>query len=330
MANSIKILLISGGQSSEHEVTLRSTGMIRDALQDTNEFEIHEVLISKDGKWLYKDIPCHIDHNQKLVWDGGDTFIDYCIPYIHGHTGETGHFAALMELNGIPFFGPGQEAALNTFNKITTKLWCDRLQIPNTPYFFLVNEDKASLEKAKIFLKENERVFIKASNQGSSVGCYEVKTESELSHAIKEAFTLSPYVLMEKAIDGRELEVSVFEFEGKIHVSLPGEIQAPGFYSYDEKYAETSKTKTVTVAGDLSENTLRKIKDFSLKAFESFKLKDLARIDFFLDQNEQVSLNEINTFPGLTPISMFPKMMEAYGVEFKAFIKDRVNSSVNK
>ncbi len=322
------IALFTGGESSEHEVTLRSTEMLRSALQKIPDTKVIEILINKDGSWSTDSSPSDISHQGHLIFKGESLPIHYAIPYIHGNGGETGHLSALLEIHKIPFFGPSHESAISTFNKIATKLWCDRLQIPNTPYYFLVNQFEASMEKAAIFLKENGTIFVKASHQGSSVGCYKVDTFETLETSIKSAFELSPYVLLEKAIKGRELEVSAFEYQGELHITPPGEICPPDFYNYEEKYSETSKTTTTTVAENLDPVVLEKIERFSRKVFESFKLKDLARIDFFLHQNNQVYLNEINTLPGLTPISMFPKMMEAYGVKFEDFIKNRVESSL--
>lgn len=321
------ILLLTGGNSQEHEVTLRSTKLMSEALNSWNDFKVYTVKIEKSGNWTYQDEDCFFTTSGHLHCQNMIIKIDYGIPYIHGHLGETGHLASLFEISGTPYLGPNPETSVLTFNKVVTKLICDKLQIPNTPYFFLANNSKPSIEKAEIFLKEYQTIFVKASNQGSSVGCYKVAKEEDLKIAIENAFQLSPYVLLESAMDVRELEVSAFHYQGRTHITRPGEIKSFGFYDYEEKYGESSKAELYTEAKDLSENALSKIEKFSQKIFESLKTQDLSRIDFFLVGDDQVFLNEINTYPGLTEISMFPRMMENYGVSFRDYIKDRVDSS---
>ena len=203
----------------------------------------------------------------------------------------------------------------------------DATKIPNTPWIFLSNQDE--LEKAHIFFRNSKSVFIKSASQGSSVGCYKVDKEDELDSKIREAFKYSSYVIIEKKVLGRELEVSAYEYKGKIHISRPGEIICPDnqFYSYEEKYSTGSKTKTVMRAERLDSKVLEKITDYSKKVFQLFKLRHLSRIDFFLTDDGEIYLNEINTFPGMTPISMFPKMMEADGVQFKDFLEEIISQN---
>ena len=174
------------------------------------------------------------------------------------------------------------------------------------------------------FLKKNiDGVFIKSSRQGSSVGCSIVKKENEVDQALKLAFKHDTLALIEPYLENvRELEVSVFEYLDEVHVTKPGEITTPtnNFYSFDEKYSSTSHSHTHILA-ELPDKQIELIKQYARKAFIALELKDLSRIDFFLTENGDVFLNEINTFPGLTPISMFPKMMENYGVKFSDFLK---------
>src|SRR5690606_32556625 len=227
------------------------------------------------------------------------------------------------EMMGLPYLGAGPEASILCFNKVSTKLWLDALEVPNTPYLFLSEADQDSLGRAHAFFETHGHdLFVKAASQGSSVGCYHVTEKNNLERDIKEAFKFSPYVLLEKTINGRELEVSVYEYEGKLECSEPGEIVCPSkFYSYEEKYAETSKTQTLPKAEGLSTEVIEAIRAYAKKAFKGLKLKDLARIDFFYTKDGHIYINEVNTFPGHTKISMFPMMMKENGHNYKTFLE---------
>jgi D-alanine-D-alanine ligase len=303
-----RILLLKGGGSSEHEVSLVSAIFIKEQLELLGH-QVVEVLISDDKAWL-SQVHANLD-------------VDYCIPCLHGSPGETGEIPALLELYGIPYLGCGPEASVHCINKVTTKLWLSSNTIVNTPFLIAATDNFLA---CKEFLQEHTEVFVKASNQGSSVGCFFVDNADELKAKIAEAFKLSPFVLLEKNIIGRELEVSVYEYQGKIHTTKPGEISCPqGFYDYEQKYSQSSKAQTHIVALNISDDDSAKIQALSLKAFKLLKLKDLSRIDFFYTDTGEIYLNEINTFPGMTPISMFPKMMENAGVKFVDFLADRID-----
>jgi D-alanine-D-alanine ligase len=182
------------------------------------------------------------------------------------------------------------------------------------------------MERVKGFQALYGDIVIKASNQGSSVGCFMVEKGKDPVPTVKEAFKFSSFVLVEKRMKPREIEVSVYEYDGKLQISYPGEIICPGsFYSYEEKYSKGSQTTTATKAEDLTNDQVRLITDYSSKLYHGLKLRHLSRIDFFLDEGT-IYLNEINTFPGLTPISMFPKMMEANGHSFKDFLSQHLKN----
>ena len=195
--------------------------------------------------------------------------------------------------------------------------------IPNAPFIMTKDYNDEAVE----FFNQHQDIYVKASNQGSSVGCFHVTSESDLKSAIEKAIKLSPYVLIEKTITGRELEVSVFEYQGKIHSTAPGEILCPEgeFYDYDQKYSQDSNTVTHVEAKNISSEQTQKIKDYATQLFKLLNLKDLARVDFFLTESGEIFLNEPNTFPGMTSISLFPKMMENSGVLFSDFLNDRIS-----
>ncbi len=153
---------------------------------------------------------------------------------------------------------------------------------------------------------------------------------ADLQQAIDDAFTYSNQVLVEQAVKPRELEVAAYEYQGELVLTLPGEVKAPAdtFYSYEEKYAQTSHSTTDIVAQNLTDEQLEIIRVNAEKVFKQMKLRHLSRIDFFLTSEGNIYLNEVNTFPGMTPISMFPKMLESHGHKFHEFLADCVKSSI--
>lgn len=322
------ILLVSGGGGTEHDVSLISADFISNQI-DHQLFHTHSVLIDSDGKWSCQGLPVNLTLDGRLDF-GNESFpIHAAIPCIHGAPGETGEIQAFLKICGIPYIGCEPEASIICFNKLATKLFLNLCAIPTTPFIHISSPD--TLLEAQSFLKQHGVVYVKATHQGSSVGCYRVTTETELSAVLPEAFHLSPYVIIEKGVSGRELEVAAFEYQGAWHFSHPGEIICPqNFYSFEEKYSEASQTSTVVSATNLTDDQKMKIKEYSQKAVELLRLRHLARIDFFLSTDGEIYLNEINTFPGHTSISMFPSMMEHTNVRYSDFINSHLNEICKK
>lgn len=329
--SNLTILLLCGGGSSEHEVSLVSAAYLHDELNKQSDFNVLKVEIKPDA-WVLEDgSKVILDINKKaLLSENREFAIDYIVPCVHGYPGETGDLQSLFELSGIPYLGCGPEASCLCFNKITSKLWYDALDIPNTPYFFLTENNAHSVEKALSAFDQWGKVFVKAACQGSSVGCYNVTNRDEIEPAITDAFTYSNQVLIEQSVKPRELEVAAYQINGELFVTKPGEVIAPedNFYSYEEKYSSDSHSVTEIVAKSLSDDVLFQIEHYSRKVFQQLNLKDLSRIDFFLTDDEQLYLNEINTFPGMTPISMFPKMLENNSHTVTEFLAAAVRNAV--
>lgn len=331
------ILLLFGGSGTEHEVSVVSAKYIEKNLQEIGLYNVIKVEIgkpkSKDKTFRLVNADgsqgesVEINFKRQLV---GATFcadIHYVVPCIHGPPGETGEIQTYFDLISLPYLGCGPEASLVCFNKVTSKLWFNALDIPNTPFEFLTSMEDAP--KAHRLLDQHQKVFVKAASQGSSVGCYQVFKKEELDTALKNAFGFSEYVLVEKMVTARELEISTYEFEGQIHASIPGEINCPSqFYSYEEKYDPNSKTTTKVVAPGLSPELVTRMREYAIKSFKALKLRHLSRIDFFYTDQGEIFLNEINTFPGATPISMFPKMMENNGHSYIKFIGDIIKKDI--
>lgn len=299
------ILLLCGGGGTEHEVSLVSSKYIEKNLNDIGLYNVIKVEIGKDkifrilnSDGTYGEI---VEMNFKRQLVGASAIdIHIVVPCIHGPPGETGEIQTFFELIGLPYVGCGPEASLISFNKVSSKLWYNALDIPNTPFEFLSSmEDK---KRAHDLFDRYGKVFVKAASQGSSVGCYQIFKKEELDNALVSAFSYSSYVLVEKMVNARELEISTYEYDGTIFTTVPGEINCPSkFYSYEEKYNPNSKTTTEIVAPNLPNSAVEQMRTYALKAFTHLKLRHLSRIDFFYTDEGEIFLNEINTFPGMTP-----------------------------
>ncbi len=325
------ILLLCGGGSAEHEVSLISANFLQQQLELTPEFSVVRVTMEKDGWYTNEGKLVYLDTNSGTLNTEQESIkLDFVVPCIHGYPGETGDIQSMLELSGIPYLGCGPEASTNSFNKITSKLWYDALGIPNTPYIFLSENNQQSFESSTQALEKWGTVFVKAARQGSSVGCYKVSEQAQLQKALDDAFSYSDQVLVEQAVKPRELEVAAYQLNGELFITKPGEIKAPedAFYTYEEKYSEASHSTTDVEATNLTEEQQETIRASSEKVFTQMRLRHLSRIDFFLTPDGKIYLNEVNTFPGMTPISMFPKMLEHNGHKFSEFLADCVRNSL--
>jgi D-alanine-D-alanine ligase len=330
----LNLLLVSGGGGAEHEISLLSSKFFADSLAKSPQFNILNLILDKDGQYATQTGEyCELTNTHEVRFTDqakAAVKIDYVIPCIHGYPGETGDIQSYFELIKLPYFGCQPEASRNCFNKVTAKMWFTALGIPNTDYLFLHQFDQVALNKAQNALEQWGSLFIKAASQGSSVGCYKVDKKGQLERYLKKAFEHSEYVLIEKNIEAREIEVAVYEFDGKVIATLPGEVICEGdtFYTYDEKYAVNSRAQTQVVAQGVDKELTAQIQAYAINVFKGMKLRHLSRIDFFLTKNNKILLNEVNTFPGLTQISMFPKMLENDGHDFNDYFSKIIYSQL--
>ena len=323
------ILVLCGGDGSEHEISLTSGKFIAEQLKLNPEFNVvscvihnHQFLINgKSVNFIGKNL-----QNNELNFR-----IDCVVPCLHGFPGETGDIQSFLEIINIPYIGCKSEASRNCFNKITTKLYLDALGIPNTPSQAILNTDQSYKKKALDFFDLYKDVYVKAASQGSSVGCYHVTDRECLWDKILEAFKYSSEVLLEKSVAHRELEVAAYEMDRGLVITTPGEIIMPDnvFYTFEEKYSQKSSTVTTVTPKGLSSAEIETIQDYARRAFIGLKLRDLSRIDFFLSPEDGILINEINTFPGETPISMFPKMLTHHGDNMCDFLTQAVKRAIN-
>ncbi|MDH4467112.1 MAG: D-alanine--D-alanine ligase [Bacteriovoracaceae bacterium] len=337
MPKPINILLMFGGGGNEHAISQTSQKYLAETLQKNPNYHLIIVEIKKNRDWVYFDVGtqdqvlkekiCFLQQQSLIVPELKlNQKIDYCIPCFHGYPGETGHIQGLLALSGIPFLGCDLTTSSNCMNKVTTKMWLELFGINIVPFEVINDLSPVNVEKSKAFFKQHKEIFVKASSEGSSVGVYQVTKEDSLEEMIKKAFQYSQYVLLEKRIAGRELEISTFEYQGKIQTTPPGEIVCPsGFYTYEEKYDAKSATITHVRAQNVSPGITEQMRKIAQNTFTALKIKDLARIDFFLTQDQTLYVNEVNTFPGMTPISLFPKMMIEAGIPFYDFLCERID-----
>lgn len=331
----INVLLLCGGGGAEHDISLLSANYFESSLAKSAHYNVLRVELDKHGK--YRTVAgdeCELTNRREIRFSDENKApwpVDFVIPCIHGFPGETGDIQSYFNLIQLPYFGCESEASSNCFNKITAKMWFSALGIPNTPYVFLHQLDDDAINQTRAALANWGSVFIKAASQGSSVGCYKVDDAQQISTVLQDAFRYSPYVVVEKTIKARELEVAVYEYDGEIVATLPGEIicDSNTFYTFDEKYASNSKARTDVVAHNVPTHVSEQIRAYAIKAFKGLKLRHLSRIDFFLTEDNEILLNEINTFPGSTPISMFPKMLQNHGHDFTEYLRLIIDSQVS-
>jgi D-alanine-D-alanine ligase len=324
------ILLLWGGGGTEHDISGVSSKYVLQTLNELNQYNVYKVQMKQNKKFELEDgTEVTFNLNREMLTKSGNIPLHLAIPVIHGPPGETGEIQTFFELINLPYLGCRPEASQICFNKVTSKLWFSSLGIPNTPFEYLTSS--ADAHKALAMFDKFGKIFIKAASQGSSVGCYQVLNRTDVEKTVIDAFKYSEYVLVEKMVIARELEISAYEYNGDIITTVPGEIVCPSkFYSFEEKYDPNSKTTTELVAPNLSPELISKMRELAKKAFMHLKLRHLSRIDFFYTNEGEIFLNEINTFPGMTPISMFPKMMENHGHSFKTFLSNIVEKEILK
>ena len=327
----INVLLLCGGDGAEHSVSLVSADFLEEKLNDIPDFKVLRAEIHNHGFHL-KNCCGYFDADGSFRY-GEEVFqVDCVVPCIHGVPGETGDIQSFLDMYNIPFIGCGSEASRNCFNKITTKLYLNALGIPNSPFVMLALNNDYYRKQAFEFFDKYRDVYVKAASQGSSVGCYHVANREELADKITQAFSYSNEVILEKNVIHRELECAAYETDEGLVITEPGEIIIPenAFYTYEEKYSKDSGTTTTVEPSDLKKSIIEEIRSMARRAFVVLKLRDLSRIDFFLSKEDGILINEINTFPGETPISMFPKLLEHHGDNMTDFLSQAVRRAVKR
>ena len=319
----IKIAVIYGGMSTEHDVSVVSAKNVIDNL-NIGKYEIHKIEISKTGEWLSngKRIKNIVEELQK---------VDVVFPVLHGLYGEDGTIQGMLELLRIPYVGCKVLASSICMDKVYTKYVLNQAKINMAKFVYIQNEniyidddlEEIELQNDEIIDVVEKKlgfpVFVKPSNSGSSVGVTKANNGAELIKAIQKASIYDKKVLIEEAILGKEVECAVLGND-KVLASTVGEIlSAEDFYTYDAKY-KNSESKTV-IPADLPKEVIDEIKRIAIKAFKAVDGSGLARVDFFVqDKTNKIYLNEINTMPGFTSISMYPKLWEHEGLSYSELL----------
>lgn len=337
------VAIIFGGESSEYEVSCVSAANVAENL-DSELFDAVLVGITKDGKWwIFKgstdDLRNHIwqekralltpavispckAHHGLIALDGANgsfeiVRIDVAFPVLHGKNGEDGTMQGLLELSGIPYVGCDTYSSAVSMDKAATKTICANASIPVVPFIAAYKSCDIDSLVSESEDKYGYPVFVKPANAGSSVGITKAKTREELLNGIKLAFEHDKKLLIEPNTVGREIEVAVCGNE-KPFASVCGEvIPNSDFYDYETKYVN-DKSECLAPA-PLDEDISENIRELAVKVYTALGCSGLSRVDFFLTENGAF-LNEINTIPGFTPISMYPKMMACIGISYSELI----------
>ena len=298
----LRVAVLYGGRTGEHEVSVRSARSILDGL-DKEKYETIEYFIDKEGKWSPHPI---------LPEPGAHPDIDVVFPALHGTFGEDGTMQGLLELADLPYVGAGVLASAVSMDKEMMKRVCKERMLPIVDY---VTVSRGCGNVVNATRRLPFPMFVKPANLGSSVGISKAHDEPELEAAFALAAQFDWKVIVERAIEGRELECSVLGNEAPI-ASLPCEIlPSREFYDYEDKYLlDRARTK---VPAELTEDQTSEIRRLAVECYRAVECEGMARVDFFLEKETgHIYINEINTIPGFTSISMYPKMWEHSGIRF--------------
>jgi D-alanine-D-alanine ligase len=336
----LRVGVLFGGRSGEHEVSLASAASVIKGL-DPDKYEAVPIGITKDGHWLVgegavKMLPDVLRGGRRVMLTadpteaalvpldrgGGAQRLDVIFPVMHGTYGEDGTIQGMLELAAIPYVGAGVLGSAVAMDKDVAKRLLQEAGIPVVPWVTVQRwrwEEEPEAVKAEVQAAFEYDMFVKPATLGSSVGMSKVHGPEEFAPALNLACEFAMKVLVEKAVTAREIEVSVLgNHEPK--ASIPGEIVPHReFYDYAAKYLQDGTQ--LLIPADLKPAQVERIQSMAVDAFRALELSGMARVDFFLDKKTgKLYLNEVNTIPGFTSISMYPKMWEASGIPFKELI----------
>ncbi len=336
----LRVGILFGGRSGEHEVSLASAASVIRGL-DPDKYEAVPIGITKEGHWLIgagaqKMLPEVLKGGQrvmmtadptdaalvKLDGSGGGQRLDVVFPVMHGTFGEDGTIQGLLDLAGLPFVGAGVLGSAIAMDKDVAKRLLQIAKIPVVPWISVLRHDwennprdiQTAIEKEFVY-----PLFVKPATLGSSVGMTKVHSREELAPALNLAAEFAMKILVERCMIAREIEVSVLG-NHQPKASVPGEIVPHReFYDYAAKYLETGTQ--LLIPAKLTPAQVEKIQTYAVDAFRALELSGMARVDFFLEKTGgEIYLNEVNTIPGFTSISMYPKLWEASGIPFRELI----------
>lgn len=335
-------MVIFGGKSGEHDVSLMSSASVMKTM-NKEKYEILPIGITKDGKWKkylgnveYIDPKNWLNETEdyninELFLDKDSRGIDVVFPVLHGPFGEDGTIQGLLEMADIPYVGTGVLASALAMDKVVAKMMLKSVNIPQAEFAVVFRSDFNKDENKVLDELENKfgyPMFVKPANLGSSVGISKAKNRESLIAAIKEAGRFDRKIVVEEFIDGREIECSVLGNEDP-KASLPAEVvPAQEFYNYEDKYID-GKSELI-VPAKLEENMINSVRELAVEVYKLYDCRGLSRVDFFLERNtNRLLVNEVNTMPGFTSISMYPKMWEATGLAYGDLIDQLIELALD-
>ncbi|SFT44927.1 D-alanine--D-alanine ligase family protein [Mesorhizobium sp. YR577] len=351
MTSRPRIAVLFGGRSAEHEVSILSASNVVKAI-DTARYEVVPIGIGRDGRWFLASLdgdgalPSSVPETGAEVSllpggkgrlvalpDAGVPFelerINVLFPVLHGPFGEDGAVQGLAETANVPYVGCGVLGSANAMDKDAAKRLLKAAGVPVARGVTVHAGEWPSFEAVKAEL--GLPVFVKPARQGSSVGVSKAETAAELDKALDEAFRHDRKVLIEEFVAGREVEFAVLEqADGTFIVSVPGEIEpaaSHGFYTYEAKYVDADGA-ALRVPADLPEATTTALQEIARKAFLALGCEGMARVDFFVRTDGSALVNELNTIPGFTNISMYPKTMAASGIAYPDLVGRLIDHAV--
>lgn len=355
MVNKITVALLFGGKSGEHEVSLRSAASILKAL-DRDKYNVIPIGITKEGQWrsdpkfLEREFPLILqagssvffpiepseNHMLRLLSDentlGHQTRIDVVFPALHGTYGEDGTLQGLLEMANVPYVGAGVLGSSAGMDKDVMKRLLQQAGLPVVEFLSFLDRHWAKKQDPIIQNIESQLgypCFVKPANLGSSVGISKARNREELGPSIELAAQYDRKIIVEKGVDAREIECSVLGND-EPEASLPGEIiPSREFYDYAAKYLD--ENSRLLIPAPLSESQTKEVQDLAIRTFLATECSGLARVDFFLERKtHQILINEINTMPGFTSISMYPKLWEATGLSYPELIDKLIQLAIER
>jgi len=311
-----RVAVLYGGRSGEHEVSLRSGRAVADALNQAG-YDVTTILITKEGKWEPAPI---------LPVPGANPDIDVVFPVLHGTFGEDGTLQGLLEMAGLPYVGPGVLASSVSMDKEFMKHICEAHGLPVTEYLV---QSAAALDTEAVLSTFELPVFVKPANLGSSVGVSKARTREELDRALRDAAQYDRKVIIERAIVGQELECAVLGNEHP-QASTPCEIiPSREFYDYEDKYV--LDRARIELPARLTAAQTAEVRRLAVACFQATGCEGMARVDFLLEKaTGRIYINEINTIPGFTSISMYPKMWAHCGISFPELVRRLVDLALER
>ncbi|TFJ42794.1 D-alanine--D-alanine ligase A [Carnobacterium divergens] len=350
----MKIFLIYGGKSAEHDVSILTAFSITKEIY-YKYYDVEPIYITKSGKWLQgMTLESPVINADALKFEEADEAVlaikegaistgveisptsikqeDAVIfPVLHGPNGEDGTIQGLFEVIGMPYVGAGVLASACGMDKIISKYLFQQAGLPQVPYVPVL-KNNWSTDAEKVFMQCEGTLlypmFVKPANMGSSVGISKAENREELIEAIEEALKYDRRIVVEQGIEARELEVAVLG-NSDIHTSVPGEIvKTVDFYDYDSKYINNEVT--LQIPAKVTEDVSIRLREYAARAFQTLDGSGLSRCDFFLTSNDEIFINEVNTMPGFTQFSMYPLLWENTGLGYGDLVEELIQLALRR